>query len=224
MFGEQLEEENFVKLLADKMNIRKARFIESVNEWKLKGYQETRGREGLSLQTKQSIYNMWIDNCTTSIDGRNGRNMVQISKRKYLEKYGQLSPDSIKIEERQNKRGKLYFSSNRMILTCTVRSIQEKLSKEGLTVSLGTVLSLRPFFVTYPTEKELSLCLCKLCLNMKFLFEPVAAQAKKDGDALSESITQYFMASCSYPKSAIVIRNGKIVWKHGPNRPVFLIT
>ena len=103
MFGEQLEEENFVKWLADKMNIRKARFVESVNEWKLKGYQETRGREGLLLQTKQSIYNMWIDNCTTSTDGRNGRNMVQISKRKYLEKYGQLSHDSIKIEERRNK-------------------------------------------------------------------------------------------------------------------------
>ena len=39
LFGEQLEEENFVKWLTDKMNIRKARFIESVNDWKLKGYQ-----------------------------------------------------------------------------------------------------------------------------------------------------------------------------------------
>ena len=154
-----------LKWLADKMNIRKSRFIESVKIGKFNGYKETRGRDGISFEEKTTIYNTWIENCTASTDGRNGRNMVQISKRKYLEKYSELSHESIKIDEKRNKRGKLYLSSNRMV--------QAKVSEKGLDVSLGKVLSLRPFFVTYPTEKVLSLCLCKMYLNTRLLFEPV---------------------------------------------------
>lgn len=33
LFGCQLEEENFLKWLTDKLNIRKSRFIESVKNW-----------------------------------------------------------------------------------------------------------------------------------------------------------------------------------------------
>ena len=68
-----------------------------------------------------------------------------------------LSHESIKIDEHKNKRGQLYLASNCMMVTCPVRSIQGKVAEKGYTVSLGKVLSLRPFFVTYPTEKELSL-------------------------------------------------------------------
>ena len=39
----------------------------------------------LSFESKQTIYNTWIENCITSTDEWNGRNVVQISKRKYLE-------------------------------------------------------------------------------------------------------------------------------------------
>ena len=60
------------------------------------------------------MYDTWIENCSTSTDGRNGRNMVQISKRKYIEKYGSLSHEPIKIDERKNKCGQLYLASNRM--------------------------------------------------------------------------------------------------------------
>ena len=66
-----------------------------------------------------------------------------------------------------------------MVVACPIRSIQGKVAEKGYTVSLGKVLSLRPFFVTQPTEKELSLCLCKLCLNSKLFFEPKLVQAKK---------------------------------------------
>ena len=75
--------------------------------------------------------------------------------------------------------------------------------------SLGKVLSLQPFFITYPTEKEISLCLCKMCLNAKLLFEQIKAQAKKNGDACPDSITEYFMSSCGCPKS----QNGYYQWK-----------
>ena len=76
-----------------------------------------------------------------------------------------------------------------MILTCTVRNIHNKLTESGVRVSLGKVMSLKPFFITYPTEKEISLCLCKLCLNVKMLLEPL----KKDDDEIYNSASEFFM-------------------------------
>ena len=79
-------------------------------------YKESRWREGISFESKQTMYNTWIENCITSTDGRNGRNAVQISKRKCLAKYGELCYESIRLEEHRNKRGKLYYSSKRLAL------------------------------------------------------------------------------------------------------------
>ena len=69
----------------------------------------------------RTIYNTWIKNCITSTDKQNGRNVVQISKRKYLEKYCELSHESIRLAEHRNKRGKLYYSSNRLVLSKSLR-------------------------------------------------------------------------------------------------------
>ena len=46
LFGEQLEEENFLRWLASKLTIRQSRFIDSVNNWKLNEYKERRRRDG----------------------------------------------------------------------------------------------------------------------------------------------------------------------------------
>ena len=79
-----------------------------------------------------------------------------------------------------------------MVSTCTNNAIRNKLMEKGITVSYGTVLALKPFFVTAATEKEIALCLCKLCLNTRMLFEPLMTQAKKDGDNEYKSITDFF--------------------------------
>ena len=63
-----------------------------------------------------------------------------------------------------------------MVITCTVRSILQQLTEQGVTASYGAVLSLCPFFITFATEKETALCLCKLCLNTRMLFEPQLLQ------------------------------------------------
>ena len=74
-----------------------------------------------------------------------------------------------------------------------MRIIQQKLLEKGLAISLGKVLSLWPFFIPYPTEKEVSLCLCKMYQNARLLFEPIKAQAKKDANVCPDSITEYFV-------------------------------
>lgn len=108
----------------------------------------------------------------------------------------------------KNKRGQAYYSANQMVATCTVRSILQQASQQGITVSFGTVLSLCPFFITFATEKEIALCLCKVCLNTRMLFEPLMAQAKRDNNKVTESVTEFFMYSCECSKSP----NGYFQW------------
>ena len=47
-----------------------------------------------------------------------------------------------------------------MVLTCTVSNTQKKLLESGTKVSLSNVMSLKPFFITYPTEKKNFICAC----------------------------------------------------------------
>ena len=122
--------------------------------------------------------------------------MVEISL------YRDIENKKIVVEEKKNKRGHVQFQANRMILTCTVRNIYNKLTESGVRVSLGKVMSLKPFFITYPTEKEISLCLCKLCLNVKMLLEPLMAKAKKDDDKIYNSASEFFMCQSQCQKGS----------------------
>ena len=92
------------------------------------------------------------------------------------------------MHENRNKRGKLIISSSRR-----VKALQGKLSELNIEISVGTLLNLLPFFISFATEKEMTLCLCKICLNTKLLFDPLQQQAKKDNDKLTESISNFFM-------------------------------
>ena len=61
-------------------------------------------------------------------------------------------------------------------------------------------MNLKSFFITYPTEKEIALCLCKLCLNIRLLTEPLMCKAKADGDVVYDSATKFLMLSCPCEK------------------------
>ena len=98
-----------------------------------------------------------------------------------------------------------------MVLTCTVRNIHNKLTESGVRVSLGKVKSRKPFFITYPTEKEISLCLCKLCLNVKLLLEPLMAKAKKDDDKIYNSASEFLCVNHNIKKIQIGTGNGNAV-------------
>ena len=142
-------------------------------------------RQELSQNIKRNIYNKWIKNSINSSDGRNGRNLVKLSKRKYIEQYGTIKNNEVVIEEVKNKRGQTYYSANIlfcMVVTFTIRSIQDQLSQQDIVVSYGKIISLRPFFITFATEKEIALCLWKLCLNTRMLFEPLIAQGKRNAE------------------------------------------
>ena len=146
----------------------------------------------MSDEIRQSVYDIWIEHSVNSTDARNGSNTVKITKLQYLRLYSGLQNENIKIEERANKRGSIQYIANRMILTATIRELQDKLLKNDISVSIGSILSLKPFFITYATEKEIALCLCKLCLNAKMMYDALISKAKKEGDTMPASISEFY--------------------------------
>ena len=201
IFKDQLENINFVRWLGNRLGIQPSKFETYVKNWRSRNFSETRGRLGLSVETKQKIYDTWIAaNSINSTDARNGRNVISISKQNYITKFGDLENKEILVEEKKNKRGRSLYYANKMIITCTVRDVVKQLSEGGISVSLEKVMSLRHFFISVASENEIALCLCKLCLNLRMLYDHLLCKAKKDGDLLPQSISNYFMNSCECQK------------------------
>ena len=50
------------------------------------------------FKIEEKVYDIWLKNSINSTDGRNGRNIVKLSKRKYLEQYGSIKNRNIVIE------------------------------------------------------------------------------------------------------------------------------
>ena len=85
----------------------------------------------------------------------------------------------------------------------------KKLLDQDVNTSLGTVLNLQPFIIAYATDREMSLYLCKLCLNVRLLFDVLMAKARKDNDEIFDSITNFSMNESTCTKS----KNGYHQWK-----------
>ena len=48
-----------------------------------------------------AVYDTWLENSIVSTDGRNGRNKINISKRQYLQRYGEIKSDLIEQTEKK---------------------------------------------------------------------------------------------------------------------------
>lgn len=202
MFGiELLSKSSFQVYFASKLGINYRNFKRSINLWLQCGLIETRGRPKLSMEQRQTIYDTWVDNAQPSTDNRNSRCQLRISLNEFEERFSDLQHKNIELHQQVNKRGRKNMTANRMISTTTVRGVQTKLASKGITHSYGSVINNKPFFITTATEKELSLCLCKLCINITFLFEPLMVRAKKDGDDAFQSVSSFFMHNATCPKS-----------------------
>ena len=71
-------------------------------------------------------------------------------------------------------------------------------------VSRGSVENYRPFFVGNATDREIALCQCKCCLNLRKMFEAMNDVLKDQGKMYYDSISYYFMANCNCPKTPIL--------------------
>ena len=116
-----------MKQLAKGLDIRTYRLQASLNKCKSSNFAERRGRH--IFKKRQLVYDMWIDHSIPSTDGRNGRNIITISKRHFLP-FTNLN-QKVLIEEKVNMHGQKMIAMivPRMIAISTIRGIQEKLFK-----------------------------------------------------------------------------------------------
>ena len=104
VFGDQLNDEPFRAWLGKKFEIRSSKFSQYVLKWKENEFKEVRERNKIPTEIQNKIHNTWIENSIVSTDGRNGRNVVNISKRQFLQKYGEIQSNLVELTEKKNKR------------------------------------------------------------------------------------------------------------------------
>ena len=179
-----------MRWLVDELGIQGKWLIDSINKYQENMFSETRGQQKLS--SGQAVYDIWLENSIPSTNGRHGQNQITISKRKFLP-HADLNNKEVVVVEKINKTGKKAITAHKFIATLTVHAIQEKLRFNNIDVSIGTIISLKPFFVNYAAEKEMALCLCKICLNTRLLFKAVMKEEKKQGGVPFSSISKFLM-------------------------------
>ena len=193
--GDSLYNDEFMTWLANKLDKRKHRLAETIHHWLSVTTEslETRGRKGLSQEERQSIFDAWHEYSIVTVDRRNGRDQVTMSKYQYHKKYDLLNlPSYIKLEFATSKRKQEIVRSTRRIATKTFREMQEILkSKFEIDVSLGTIINLRPFYVQPASEREKESCLCKVCLNIRLKYQALMKLVKDDVE-VTNSLSEYF--------------------------------
>ena len=74
-----------------------------------------------------------------------------------------------------------------------------------------STFSLHPFFISYATDKEMALCMCKICLNARLLDNVLMVQAKTDGDD-SNNLIAHFLCTVVTAQSPLM-SNDYYRWK-----------
>ena len=97
-----------------------ALLILGIERWLNAGMEENRGRLSIDLESRQKIYDTWIENSQASTDNRNDRCKVKISKLDFIKKFYGIENSNMIIEEQTNQRGRVSFVENRMMFTSTV--------------------------------------------------------------------------------------------------------
>ena len=108
------------------------------------------------------------------------------------------------IEEETDKRGVKLITATRKVMTCTIRKLQVKLfEKYNMNVFIGTIFNLKPFFISFPTEKEKKLCMCKLCLNLRMKFDCIMEHTKNQNGKVFTFMSNFYMDNCTCNKSEV---------------------
>ena len=107
IFTDKMTETSFLSWIASKLNIQTSRFFIFVANWRDRNFKETRSTaNSIDDELKQEIFDTWVENSINSTDGRNGRNLVSISKSKYNELFHNIENKTISVNVVVNKRGR----------------------------------------------------------------------------------------------------------------------
>ena len=189
--------------LASIFNMKRKDLCEKLHAHINKSYIKRAGNRSLSNLVKSMIHDEWLENSIPSDDRHLGRNKVVLHMKDYQKRYGgiQMKKDIV----RGVQRGIDVVVAERHIATCSTEKVMKNVFlKYNNKVSRGSVENYRPFFVGNATDREIALCQCKCCLNLRKTFEAMNDVSKDLGKMYYDFISYYFMANCNCPKNPIL--------------------
>ena len=138
------------------------------------------------------MYQRWLAPSVSIVtaDRRNKRDRVVLSQKAFRERYPGIQDDSL---EETTERGTPSFAAVRRITVKTIRALQKDLVTDGINLSIGTLLKLKPYYLGPPSLREQILCMCGFCLNTRQLFDAIRKSGVNDiGDSISGYLTKNF--------------------------------
>ena len=195
VFSDKLTDETFMEYLARHLNFDSTTELRTYISWSEKDYSYVTGRRehAVSEETAQKVVDFWKQHSVVSVDRRNDRHLVRISKRKCHPTYLKVSDDERSIHMKDTiVTGKL--EAHRHIYTTSFRKLHKSYNRENPMnyVSHGLFHQLKPFYITSPTVNEKESCLCIKCQNVHGLYEPLKKYDKTLPSSLTEFLTKNF--------------------------------
>ena len=169
-FGEDEHMNNKIIVeLASIFNMKRKDLCEKLDAHIHKSCIKRAGNRSLSNLVKSMIHNEWLENSIPSNARHLGRNKVVMHMKEYQKRYG-----GIQMEKDIVREGVQWcidvVVAERHIATCSTEKVMKNVFlKYNNQVSRGSVENYRPFFVGNATDREIALCQCKCCLNLRCL-------------------------------------------------------
>ena len=144
----------------------------------------------LSPELCFKVYENWKKNSIISVDRRNNRYAVRISKKKINNLCQDLPDEDVKSVA--TKRG-LKLEEHRHIYIKPIRALHSHFIAENDYISLVSFLALKPLYIFAPTEVEKQSCMCITCLNIHLVYDALRKHVKASlPDSLSSFLTSAF--------------------------------
>ena len=142
--------------------------IKGKNLKEMSSKNESRGRKQTSKELRSKIWDFWHQNSDASmITSRPAK--IRLGR---VPKLQTDLPYHSGVTEFSNKQNIKMLVSPWQITSETYRVLLAKFREQNnVSISMGTFLSLRPFYVRTPNFKDIEMCVCKVHLHVRWAIE-----------------------------------------------------
>ena len=161
-FTDVLDNHEFLSWLSKTLGYRSRRLLTMINSLE----KEWVPRRTLGINIRADIYNFWKGNSVVSVDGRNGRDKVRVTKLKYLQgPCSGIEDNLIQKDIVLKRKTKLYMQAQRMVQSDSIEAMLRNFNSGSLQeVNSSTFYRYKTFYVVAASEWEKQSCLCSICL------------------------------------------------------------
>ena len=141
MYGDALLDSDILPWLCTQIKKRVSRVRSNLVSWLSRSQGTLKrnlgGRPGLSIEEKQIIYDTALEHSIITVDRRNGRDQMKMSKAEFDLRYKNIDPrENMSIHMVRNRECVMF---TKRISTCACRQLVDKIKERGVPASYGGV-------------------------------------------------------------------------------------